>query len=118
MVIVDDSRDFLAAATMLLESEGASVVGIARTPQEAVRRVAELRPDATLIDVHLGAASGFEVARTLWEQAVTEPERVILISTGSSDDYSSLVTDSPVAGFLSKAALSLDGIRSLLAAPR
>jgi len=37
-LIVDDSEHFLAAARELLEREGVTVVGVASTSEEAVRR--------------------------------------------------------------------------------
>ena len=113
-VIVDDSPVFLEAAASVLERHGVRVVGVAGTAQEAVERVQELRPDVTLLDVNLGAESGFEVARRLSQEAGVEPEQMILISTEDADEYADLLVDSPVAGFLSKAALSGAGIRELL----
>jgi CheY-like chemotaxis protein len=64
-LIVDDSPRFLEAARGLLEREGVSVVGVATSDAEALRRVAELRPDVTLVDIDLGGQSGFEVLRQL-----------------------------------------------------
>ncbi len=64
-LIVDDSRHFLDAAHGLLERQGIVVVGVASTGAEALRRVEELRPDVTLVDIDLGGESGFEVARRL-----------------------------------------------------
>jgi DNA-binding NarL/FixJ family response regulator len=113
-VIVDDSPAFVAAARSLLERQGASVVGVAQTSDEALRRVEELRPDVTLLDVNLGQESGFEVARRLSQEAGVEPGRMILISTEAGEEYAELVLESPVAGFLPKAALSVAGIRELM----
>jgi DNA-binding NarL/FixJ family response regulator len=115
-VIVDDSSVFLTAARHLLERQGASVVGVALTSEEALRRVEELRPDVTLLDVNLAGESGFEVAKRLFREVGIEPRRMILISTQSQDDYADLVYETPVAGFLSKSALSVDEIRRLLKA--
>jgi two-component system, NarL family, nitrate/nitrite response regulator NarL len=114
-VIVDDSPVFLAAATSLLEGQGASVVGVAQTPEEAIRQVTELRPDLTLLDIHLGAESGFELAGRLFREVGVEPRRMVMISTDAGDDHAQLVSESPVAGFLTKTALSVSGIRELMA---
>jgi DNA-binding NarL/FixJ family response regulator len=113
-VIVDDSPVFLDAARSLLERQGASVVGVAQSSDEALRRVEELRPDVTLLDVNLAGESGFELARRLSEEIGVEPGRMILISTQAGDEYAELILESPVAGFLSKTALSVDGIRELM----
>jgi len=51
VLIVDDNRPFLEAARVLLERQGLSVVGVARTAAEALRKAAELQPDLALIDI-------------------------------------------------------------------
>lgn|SRR3954447_5770773 len=115
-LIVDDSPPFFNAARDLLEHQGASVVGVARTSDEAVRRVEELHPDVTLVDVNLAEESGFELARRLSGEVGVAPGQLILISTQARDEFADLISDSPVAGFLSKSELSVDRIRELLAA--
>ncbi|HEY0620449.1 MAG TPA: response regulator transcription factor [Kribbella sp.] len=114
-LIVDDSPRFLAAARGLLEREGISVVGVASTGAEAVRRAAELRPDVTLVDIDLGGQSGFEVVRQLLGEAEAGP--AILISTHSEEDYADLIAASPALGFLPKTTLSAGAITRLLGLP-
>ena len=105
-LIVDDSPRFLDAARGLLERESVTVVGVASTSAEALRSVQELRPDVTLLDIDLGGESGFELAGRLHRNAGLPPSRMILISTHAEVDYADLIAASPVAGFLSKSALS------------
>jgi DNA-binding NarL/FixJ family response regulator len=112
--IVDDSPPFLDAARGLLEREGVVVVGVASTSSEAIKRVQELQPDVTLMDIDLGLESGFEVARQLHRAADRVPSPVIMISTHAEQDYADLIADSPAIGFLSKTALSGGAIRDLL----
>jgi CheY-like chemotaxis protein len=114
-LIVDDSLRFLDAARGLLEGQGVAVVGVASTAAEALRRVEELRPDVTLLDLDLGGESGLELARRLHGQAGPAPAPVILISTHAEQDYAELIAASPAIGFLPKTALSADAIRGLLA---
>ncbi len=64
-LIVDDSAYFVDAARGLLERQGMTVVGVASTSAEALRRFEELRPDVTLVDLDLGGESGFELAEQL-----------------------------------------------------
>jgi DNA-binding NarL/FixJ family response regulator len=113
-LIVDDSSQFLAAARGLLEREGLAVVGVASTGAEALRKVTELRPDVTLVDIDLGDQSGFDVVRLLNRDADVAAARMILISTHAEDDYAELIAASPAAGFLPKTALSAAAIRALL----
>jgi DNA-binding NarL/FixJ family response regulator len=106
--IVDDKPEFLEAARNLLERQGVAVVGLVSTAADAVDRVQELAPDVALVDVDLGDASGFEIARRL---AGTP---VILISAYDEEDFAELLAESPAAGFLSKSALSRRAISDLL----
>lgn len=76
-------------------------------------RVEELNPDVVLIDIDLGNESGLELAGRLHGRP--HGMRIIMISTHSEQDYRDLIADSPAVGFLSKAVLSADAIRELLA---
>ena len=113
-LIVDDSPRFLDAARGLLEYQGVTVVGVASSSAEALRRVEELRPDVTLVDVDLGGESGLELARRLDGAAGVARAAVILISTHAEQDYAELIATSPAIGFLSKAGISADAIEELL----
>jgi CheY-like chemotaxis protein len=113
-LIVDDSPHFLKVAQMLLEREGITVVGVASTVAEALRRWAELRPDVTLVDIALGSESGFELSGRLTRETGGAPPPIIMISTHAEEDYSELIAASPAVGFLSKTALSGRAIRDLL----
>jgi len=111
-LIVDDNSLFLEGATDLLRREGLDVVGVATNSAEAIRRVTELRPDVTLIDIDLGDEDGFELARRL--NAISAASRVILISTHAEEDLVHLIEQSPVLGFIAKTRLSAQAIRDTL----
>jgi DNA-binding NarL/FixJ family response regulator len=113
-VIIDDSPGFLRAARALLEQEGLHVVGVASTGSEGVRCTADLHPDVTLLDIGLGAESGFDVARRLMDDPSADPGQVILISAQAQDDFVDLIEASPAVGFLVKPALSVPAIERLL----
>jgi two-component system, NarL family, nitrate/nitrite response regulator NarL len=100
----------------LLEQEGVQVVGVATSGDEALRAVAELRPDVTLLDIDLGGESGFDVARRLAAERDPGPGRLILISTHSEEDLVDLIRESPAIGFLGKPSLSATTIMGLLEA--
>jgi len=113
-LIVDDSANFRDAASNMLERAGFCVVGVASNSVDALTLYRELRPDVTLVDVDLGAESGFDLAVAL--QAADSPApSVILISTHSEQDFADMIAASPVLGFLPKFALSPGAIRDLLA---
>lgn len=112
-LIVDDSAAFRDAARSMLEQAGIDVVGMACSGAEALEVYRELHPDVTLVDVDLGADSGFDVVRQLHDANSPAPS-VILISTHSEQDFADLIAESPALGFLPKFALSPNAIRELL----
>jgi len=112
-IIVDDHAPFLEVARELLESEGLDVVGVASTPDEALRLAAEVRPTVALVDIDLGEENGFDLARQIAE--LDDPPAVIFISTHSGPDLADLIAATPVAGFVAKADLSASAVERLLA---
>lgn len=116
VLIVDDNASFLEAAANLLEREGLTVVGVASTSDEALRRTRELRPDVVLVDISLGPESGIDLAPRLAE--ADGGATVILISTHAESDYADLIAETPAAGFVPKADLSAHSIRRLATGPR
>ena len=116
-LLVDDNEAFAEIARRVLDPNGVEVAGTASNIAEAVLRVRELRPDVVLIDVMLGDESGFDLARRLAEFNARD-QAVIMISSGTEDDYADLMAESAALGFLPKAELSADGIRRLLSEVR
>jgi CheY-like chemotaxis protein len=117
VLIVDDSKPFLAAARLLLEREGLTVSGVASTGADGLRQVASKPFDVVLVDVFLGEESGFELARQLVERLQDTGTTVILISTYDKAEFEVLLGSSPAAGFLSKPELSASAIRRIIDRP-
>jgi two-component system nitrate/nitrite response regulator NarL len=111
-LLVDDNDAFLETASLLLQREGVTVVGVASTIAQALRQARALRPDLILVDIGLGDESGFDLAQLLARDGLNA--EVILISTGAQEDYAEMIDDSPAAGFLAKSDLSLQGISQIL----
>jgi DNA-binding NarL/FixJ family response regulator len=104
-------------AANLLERQGISVVGVASSTADALRRAEELHPDVVLVDIMIRAESGFDLARKL-AQAHAAGSAVILISTHAESEFTDLIQEAPVAGFLPKSELSASAIRKLSGAER
>jgi DNA-binding NarL/FixJ family response regulator len=104
-LLVDDNEAFLEAASLLLQREGVTVVGVASSIAEALRQARVLRPDVILVDIGLGDESGFDRG---------DDAEVILISTAAEEDYRELIDESPAAGFLPKSELSARDISRIL----
>lgn len=115
-LLVDDNEAFLASATRLLEAQGARVSGAARSLAEAVQLAERHPPDVALVDVELGAESGFDVVERL--QALPTPTPAIMISTHAEDELTDLLAESPAIGFLCKSRLGAEEIRRLVTASR
>ena len=115
-LIVDDNVRFLEVARASLERDGLDVVGTATTMAEALEKVEALRPDVVLVDIALGADSGFELARQLVDRHPGLHARIVLISTRREEDFGDLILASPAAGFVWKASLSASAVRDLVAA--
>jgi CheY-like chemotaxis protein len=119
-LLVDDSDAFLQAATILLQREGMTVVGVASNSAEALRQARALLPDVILVDIGLGDESGFDLARLLDQDGQGGQggqggdAEVILISAHAETDYAELIAESPAAGFLVKSELSAQAIARVL----
>jgi len=115
-LIVDDSAAFLEAAASILRHDGVTVVGTAGTIEAALQRARDLRPDVVLIDVMLGAESGFDLVRRLAETKLGAT--LILISTHDAADLTELIAATPATGFVPKSELSGDVVRRFVSGPR
>jgi CheY-like chemotaxis protein len=113
-LLVDDNEAFLEAASILLEREGVTVVGVASSTVEALRRARALRPDVVLVDIGLGDESGFDLAQLLARDGQGGDAEVILISACAETDYMELIAESPAAGFLAKSELSARAVGWIL----
>ncbi len=113
VVIVDDHPSFRAVARMMLETDGFEVVGTAEDGKSGVVGTLRLEPDVVLLDVELPDINGFEVAARL--RAAGSRSAIVLASSRERSDFGSLVDESGARGFLTKAELSGDAIRKLVA---
>ena len=96
------------------ESTRYTPTGAASNSAEALRFIEALRPDVTLVDIDLGAESGFAVAEQLHHAPPATSLPVIMISTHDEQDFADMITASPALGFVPKSALTADAIRNLV----
>ena len=104
VLIVDDQPSFRGMARKVLEWRGYAVAGEAECADSAIAATERLAPDAVLLDVCLGEASGFDVACTLTQ---AHPELAVLLV--SSIDYrrcKPLLRDCGARGFMLKSDLA------------
>jgi response regulator of citrate/malate metabolism len=81
VLVVDD--DFMVAKVhsgYVERLEGFTVVGVAHTGDDALRRIRDLRPDLVLLDIYLPDRDGLSVLRELRADPVTEDTDVVVIT--------------------------------------
>jgi len=113
-VVVDDNDRFVQVAQRLLEVDGVLAVQTAADIRSALALIDAELPEVVLIDVSLGAESGFDLVRILSERIDGFSRRIVIISTRAEEDYEDLIRETAVAGFVSKSELSVDAIQRLL----
>jgi DNA-binding NarL/FixJ family response regulator len=112
LLIVDDHAEFRASARALLQAEGFDVVGEAADGAEALRAVADLRPQVVLLDIQLPGADGIEVAGQL--ATGPDPPAVVLVSSRGAAAYGRRLRDAPARGFIMKGDLSGEALAALV----
>jgi DNA-binding NarL/FixJ family response regulator len=84
-VLVDDHALFRGGLKQLLEDQDVRVLGEARTGEDGVELVTQLRPDVAVMDLNMPGIGGVEATRRI---ASSAPETNVLVLTISSDDDS------------------------------
>src|SRR3954452_1770850 len=114
-LIIDDNSSFRQEMGGLLMDHGLAVVGGAASAAEAIKQIAELRPDVALIDIDLYQDSGLTLPTRLSDTPGPAVPNVILISTHDGGAFAELIERSSALGFLPKTELSGAAIRRMLA---
>jgi DNA-binding NarL/FixJ family response regulator len=136
VLLVDDEEMTRAALRAVLAAEdGIEVVGEAEDGALVVPLAQRLRPDIVVMDVRMPDVDGIEATRRL-RDALTEPPKVLVITTFEHDDHVYEALRAGASGFLLKRArpadlgyairlvaggesvLFPDAVRSLVAAQR
>jgi DNA-binding NarL/FixJ family response regulator len=99
VVIVDDHRLFRAGVRAELDGL-VEVVGDAGTVDEAVRLVADARPDVVLLDVHMPDGGGVEVLRRV--AAGGDPPRFLALSVSDAAEDVIAVVRAGARGYVTK----------------
>lgn len=90
IVVADDQASIREGLVLMLDLlPDIQVVGSAADGEQAIAQVAEHRPDALLLDLHMPVLDGLEVTRRL---AVSHPDVAIVVLTTYANDTSVLET--------------------------
>lgn len=100
-IVVDDYPPFLTALVSLLGGKnGIEVVGQAHNGAEALKLVAEIKPDLVLVDFTMPGMNGIEVAKTL-KSAPAAP-KVIVMSFHAEPEYRDMALQAGADGYVVK----------------
>src|SRR5262249_37090767 len=114
--LLDDHELVRRGVRDLLEDAGLEVAGEAGTVDEAMRRIAAVRPDVAVLDVRLPDGTGIEVCRDI---RAAHPEIACLMLTRYTDDEALLdAVMAGAAGYVLKQIRGddlVDGIRKVAA---
>ena len=110
LLCVDDSVEMLNILVEFLESDF-SIVGTLSSGLSVVDTAARLNPDIILLDVDLGDTNGFLVAEQLRRSGC--PAKIVFLSVHESRDFIEAAEALGAAGYVSKAQIDRDLVKTL-----
>jgi two-component system nitrate/nitrite response regulator NarL len=111
LLLADDHPVVRRGIRSCLSIEHLEIVGEAVDGQEAIAKVAELKPDIVLMDIDMPKMSGLEATRLLRKEF---PEvRVLILSVHSNKQYVLQIIQSGAQGYVLKDASPADLVRAI-----
>lgn len=105
VLLADDQAMIRGGLRLILEDQpDISVVGEAADGGEAIRLARRLRPDVSLVDIRMPGSDGIEVTRAVAGTGVTDPLRVVIVTTFDLDEYVYGALRAGAVGFVLKGA--------------
>ncbi|HSP35361.1 MAG TPA: response regulator, partial [Thermoanaerobaculia bacterium] len=86
VVLIDDNANDLAVTRRFLERRG-YIVATARSGEEGLKLIADLPPDAIVVDYRMPVIDGFEVARRLKADPQTQTIPVLMLTGADSSEF-------------------------------
>jgi DNA-binding NarL/FixJ family response regulator len=103
VVIADDQAMVREGLRLILDAQDdIDVVGEAANGREALRAVAEHRPDVVLMDIRMPVMDGLEATARLLRPGPHAPARVLVLTTFGDDEHLYAALRAGAAGFLLK----------------
>ncbi|MFJ8469207.1 response regulator [Streptomyces swartbergensis] len=116
VLLADDQAMIRRGLRLILEDQpDIEVIEEAEDGAEAVAMARRLRPDVCLVDIRMPKLDGIEVTRALAGPGVTDPIRVIVVTTFDLDEYVYGALRGGATGFVLKdagPALLIEAVRA------
>jgi len=116
VLIADDQEMVRMGFRMILDAQDdIEVVADVADGVSAVAKARELRPDVCLLDIRMPGLDGLEVTRQLAGPDVTDPLKVVVVTTFDLDEYVHTALRNGASGFLLKdagPALLIEAVRA------
>ncbi|MER6186931.1 response regulator transcription factor [Streptomyces sp. NPDC001652] len=116
VLIADDQEMVRTGFRLILGTQpDLEVIGEAADGAQCVELARRMRPDVCLVDIRMPRLDGLEVTRALAGPGVTDPMRVVVVTTFDQDDYAYTALRNGACGFLLKDAgstLLIEAVRS------
>jgi DNA-binding NarL/FixJ family response regulator len=113
LVVADDHVPLLAAVQRLLAAEF-DVVRTARDGRTALRAVADVDPDAAVLDLSMPELDGIEVARRL--RAARSRTEVVVLTVHDDADLLRAALEAGAVGYVLKSRMSAELVPAIRAA--
>jgi len=116
VLVADDQEMVRTGFRMILDAEDdIEVVADVADGVDAIRLGRELAPDVCLLDIRMPGPDGLEVTRQLAGPEVTDPLKVVVVTTFDLDEYVHTALSNGASGFLLKdagPALLVEAVRA------
>jgi DNA-binding NarL/FixJ family response regulator len=110
-LVADDHPAVLGAVCDYLATEGIEIVARAANGEEALAKIASMKPPVAIVDLQMPKLSGIDVAR---EAAKASPGTAVILFTGSADQALLVeAVDAGARGFVLKEAPLTDLLRAI-----
>ena len=108
VLLVDDSWVFIQVVEdylRLMRSPSFEIIGRVCNGHDAVRSVAELKPDLVLLDLVMPGTNGLEIARQI--KALPDAPRVIMLTFYDLPEYREAAQNAQADGFVGKSEFAV-----------
>jgi DNA-binding NarL/FixJ family response regulator len=117
VLVCEDQALVRAGYTTIFSAQpDMEVVGEAVDGRQAVEQALRLRPDVVVMDIRMPILDGIEATRLLAGPGVTEPAKVLVVTTFNVDEYVYEALKAGASGFLLKDAPPaelINGVRTV-----